>query len=210
MGKLKNGLLGCFYGKIGPVVGYRRFNQNIVRSLPCVVAPSKSAKRKAQQRRFAKASMFCSVAYPLLKKGFIPKDLCVSSFHRAFSLNYPFFKYDGDRVEVAYSKITISKGELKPLVHFKASVNHDVLSIRWRFYRCDLCGEQRVQLLVFDEQHFCGRCFTDLALASDFESKVKIGSKMSCSRLHLYLFYIDPNGKGEQAISGTSYALLEC
>jgi len=130
MGKLSNGILGGFSGRVGPVVGSRWKDLDVIRSRP----PGKRRKSSPDQlKQMAKMSLMTSFVSPLsdlLNKTYNQATVrTMSSFNKALSYNmrnvvsgdYPAFTINyarvvlgiGDLLNVEMAKISSdSKGKL--------------------------------------------------------------------------------------------------
>jgi hypothetical protein len=115
MAEVKNGIMGAFTGKVGPVSGYNRHGRNIMRSASSTVVDKATPKRIAQREKMKVCNKFINSfsgtgifarTYPNPYHG-------GSGYNRAMKVlmnsaltgEYPHY-------ELLYNKFLISKGEL--------------------------------------------------------------------------------------------------
>ena len=113
MGKIKEGILGGFSGKVGPVVGSSWKGIAVMRSLP----PHKRGKStELQLRQMAKVKLVTDFVSPLanfLTRAYSCVTVKMSCYNKAFSYNvrnavsgeYPVFR-------INYPRVTLGMGDL--------------------------------------------------------------------------------------------------
>jgi len=111
MGTIKNGLLGGFSGKVGPVVGATWRNKNIIRSAPQPSSKPRSQAQLSNQSDFGLVSSFLSKYRFFLKQYFGESPVPSQRFYNAMS----YHKLHATRQEdglfyMNYPKVLISKG----------------------------------------------------------------------------------------------------
>ncbi len=149
MGKLNNGILGGFSGKVGPVVGVYNKNTYYMRSLP------------AKRTTFTEAELLNQAKFKLVQDYLRPiKELLIVGFK-----NY-FTKTGGYRAAIAYTRkhalandehgfhinpalFKISGGDLAPAVNPRVSLeNQSTLLFQWEQAAADSNAHSADQLLV--------------------------------------------------------------
>lgn len=123
MAKNNAGILGAFVGTVGPVTGYVRNGQNILRSITSAVKYKYTPLRTEQLEkikicnRFAKA--FTGTGF--FNKSFPAYGSNGSGYNRAISalLNQALDGSYSD-IHLSYPQVLISKGKLPPAVHAAA------------------------------------------------------------------------------------------
>ena len=58
MAEIRNGIMGAFKGKVGPVTGYTRYGRNIMRSAHSTVNDKVTPKREAQRQKVRVCNTF--------------------------------------------------------------------------------------------------------------------------------------------------------
>ena len=115
MAEIKNGILGAFTGRIGPVSGYTRNGRNIMRSAASTVTDKVTDKRRAQREKIRVCNAFINAfsGTGIFAKTFPNPDHGGSGYNRAMKVLmnsalegvYPGYT-------ILYDKFLISKGEL--------------------------------------------------------------------------------------------------
>ena len=115
MAEIKNGILGAFTGRIGPVSGYTRNGRNIMRSAASTVTDKVTDKRRAQREKIRVCNGFMNAfsGSGIFAKTFPNPDHGGSGYNRAMKVLmnsalegvYPGYT-------ILYDKFLISKGEL--------------------------------------------------------------------------------------------------
>jgi hypothetical protein len=115
MAEIKNGILGGFTGRVGPVSGYNRNGRNIMRTSRSTVRDDATPKRKAQREKMKICNTFINAfsRTGIFARTFPNPDHGGSGYNRAMKVLmnsaldgvYPDYK-------ILYDKFLISKGEL--------------------------------------------------------------------------------------------------
>jgi len=115
MAEIKNGILGAFNGRVGPVSGYTRYGRNIMRSAASTVTDKVTDKRRAQREKIRVCNAFINAfsGTGIFAKTFPNPDHGGSGYNRAMKVLmnsaleglYPDYT-------ILYDKFLISKGEL--------------------------------------------------------------------------------------------------
>jgi len=115
MAQIKNGVLGSFNGKVGPVSGYTRNGRNIMRTSSSRVRDNSTPRRLAQREKIRVCNTFINAfsGTGIFARTFPNADHGGSGYNRAMKVLmnsalegiYPEYK-------IMYNKFLISKGEL--------------------------------------------------------------------------------------------------
>jgi uncharacterized protein DUF6266 len=115
MAETKNGILGAFKGKVGPVSGYTRHGRNIMRTSSSRVRDNATPRRQAQREKIRVCNGFINAfsGTGIFAKTFPNTDHGGSGYNRAMKVLmnsalegvYPDYR-------IMYDKFLISKGEL--------------------------------------------------------------------------------------------------
>ncbi|WP_316788518.1 DUF6266 family protein [Pedobacter frigoris] len=133
MGKLNSGLFGAYTGKIGNLSFYQINEQNIVRTIGKNTVPPSEAQLNTRQQ-MAVATIFVQSVLGFIKVGFkvvatnekrYPFNMAVS-YHKKYALigTYP-------NVEIDYSKVILSQGDLLPAQQPLVSLVPEGLLFSW-------------------------------------------------------------------------------
>ena len=116
MGKLTDGVFGGFSGKVGKVVGYNIGGEDLLRKIP-KKNPNRvpTEKQQEQRERFGLVVRFLIPIQDVVGEYFSRRHISRSRFNLAVGYNLKNAVVDGagNTFELDYSKVLISKGELR-------------------------------------------------------------------------------------------------
>lgn len=149
MAKLKDGILGAFLGKIGPVVASRRGSTLYIKSRPTKVRHPNTPKQKAAKNRFAVASKLSSLLLPFHKQSLLVEP-GRTSYNLFISLNIKVAVQKAENgFNVDYSKLKLAVGDLIPLQELQAELTEQGhISYTWK-YEYDSKANRNDQVLLF-------------------------------------------------------------
>ena len=132
MGKIKNGILGAFSGKVGTVVGAVWNGVAYIRALPQSVKNPRTPAQVMQRTKFSLASSFLKKINSLLRIGWKAYAIGQSAINAAMSYtidravvgNYPSYSIDP-------VKVLISCGSLTPVFATELSGAGDSVLVKW-------------------------------------------------------------------------------
>lgn len=142
MGKLINGPQGQVIGLVGNTISYMLNKQNVARikSSRIISLKNLSPLQQANCQKLSVISSFLNDILPLLKAGFANKALGTTKNYHNIAVSYNILnalKGDFPYLEIEYSKITISAGEL-PMPHSATAIMADGgLEISWLYTHSD-------------------------------------------------------------------------
>jgi hypothetical protein len=134
MGKLNEGILGGFSGKVGQVVGARWRNLNVIRSRPPRKRRGSSEDQKKQMAKMTLMSPFVRPLAGLLNSTYRLANEDMSCFNKALSYNmrnavsgdYPAFT-------INYAHVQLGVGDLLNVDHLQISSDETgKLTFSWR------------------------------------------------------------------------------
>jgi hypothetical protein len=134
MGKLTNGILGGFRGKVGPVVGTQWKGIEVIRSRPPGKRHKSSEDQLKQQAKMTLMTSFISPLSTLLNSTYQSVTVQMSCFNRALSYNmrnavsgdYPEFK-------INYPYVVLGVGDLRNVESPNISSDSEgKLTFSWR------------------------------------------------------------------------------
>ncbi len=114
MGKIEQGYLGGFRGKLGTAVGSKWKGINVIRSRPPKKRTAPPSELQLEvQAKFELANRFLRPLNDLLEKTFKKAAVDMSGFNAALSENLPdAIAGDYPNITIDYSKVMLSKGGL--------------------------------------------------------------------------------------------------
>ncbi len=132
MGKIKQGILGGFSGRVGTVIGVCSRGMAFMRARAMNIRNPRTEKQMAQRAKFELVQDFLSPMASLLRVGFRLYDQEQSAYNAAMSyalLNavsgaYPNFALD-------HAAALISRGPLTPPVNALATATADSIQLSW-------------------------------------------------------------------------------
>lgn len=133
MGKLKEGILGGFSGKVGNVVGSSCRGVEYIRSRPSKMTNPRTKGQTKQRTKFIVTQTFLRTFTPLIRIGF--KDHAIegrSAFNAAMSYNMSnAIKDDADESVLDFPNIFVSKGLLFAGHDINVVVTKERLHFKW-------------------------------------------------------------------------------
>lgn len=115
MGKMIQGLLGGFSGKVGPVVGCRWKNIYYIRSRAARVSNPNTERQQCQRGKFRTAVNFLKTILPFIQVGYRNYEQGKSAYNAAISyLMHHAFAGNGQEAVLDFEKVRISQGSLTP------------------------------------------------------------------------------------------------
>ena len=132
MGKIYQGILGPFSGKVGTVVGSIRKGQGYMRGLAASKKDARTVAQMAQRTKFAMAQQLLKAITPYIRIGYRGYTGAQTPYNAAMSHtvknciggNYPSFGYDP-------SKFAVSTGALEMVEVYSASVKQNTATFTW-------------------------------------------------------------------------------
>lgn len=132
MGKLEDGILGGFSGKVGTVVGARWRNQDILRTKPVFKKRRFSEAQKRNQARFATVTRFLNPLKGFLKETFAEPQGSRNRFDQAKSYYLKeVVALEGEAFVINYEKALISAGMLRGLRAPLLAKAETTMTISW-------------------------------------------------------------------------------
>ena len=137
MGKIKQGILGGFNGKVGPVIGFAWKGISGMRARAQSVPNPNTEAQQLQRKKFRLLGQWLSPVNGFLRAGFAAYADGQSQFDAAMDFNFAGDAFSDpeelDRVKVNPASVIVSKGALMPVFNATAayrSQNHDI-NITW-------------------------------------------------------------------------------
>lgn len=132
MGKIKQGILGGFSGKVGTVVGSNWNSINYMRALAVNVANPNTEKQQCQRGRFLMALTFLKTFAPLIRMGYSGNAVKMSAFNAAMSYTLKNAVTGcGTDSSIDYSRVLVSRGSLTMGQDAAVSVGEGKASFTW-------------------------------------------------------------------------------
>jgi uncharacterized membrane protein YgcG len=132
MGKIVQGVLGGFSGKVGAVIGSKWKSVYYMRGLTDKVHDRKSLKQQAQRAKFAVAQAFAHDVLGFARLGYSPSLGNRTPYNGLVSyLLSHAMTGSGVDWELDFMKVMVSRGPLKPVKIANAVIDGDVVNFTW-------------------------------------------------------------------------------
>lgn len=206
MGKINQGILGGFTGKVGNVVGGNWKGIDYMRVKPSSVANPKTAGQMDQRSKFSTVLYFLQPMKDHIKIGF--KDYAVkkTEFNSAMSYNlnnavigeYP-------NVAIDYSKALVSRGNLAPAQGY--TVGSDLigqLQLTWANNSEELKGNatDKAFVLVYNENKAEAISYKLNEVRSDEGATIELPSTFQGESVEVFISFLSED---EKEISNSKY-----
>jgi len=119
MARLKNGFLGGFSGKVGPLIGYRHRGQDCIKSRPKKSPKPPSQKQLESRARFKVLNDWRNPLYGFFALSFRNHTKSHSAQNAAHRFNLGIVTGEYPNFEIDYSKVVISQGDLPMPLNLK-------------------------------------------------------------------------------------------
>lgn len=132
MGRIKQGILGGFSGRVGTVVGSSWKNVSYMRALAISVSNPRTMKQQAQRGRFLKSLRFLCAVVPYVRTGYKQLAQGCSAFNAAMSyvLRHAVTG-SGTNLAVDYERALVARGTLMPVLNAAVAKEAGKLSFSW-------------------------------------------------------------------------------
>ena len=205
-----NGILDGFSGACGNVVGYRgRSGAYFMRSRPQHYNDRKSKAQLRNRGKMDTLMAFESAAKEFIKANLENYAVRMSEVNYATKMNFGaavFANEGATRFWIEMDKIQISDGFTAGAEGLRAVVvGHRVL-LHWadNTMVARAKADDRLQVLVFDEERIQGRYVRDAGVRGDLKAWVEVPESWAGERLHVFVAFMSRGGES----SKTGYVSL--
>lgn len=198
MAKSKSGLLGPFYGKIGPVIGSHWKGINYIKSVSAKQPKQPTAAQLANQAKFKFMNQWLEPFHPYITVSFFGQHRNRTEINHAFQLNYrvalqgfyPNFSID-------YSKVCLSKGLLKaPQLQQLDAFMPGSLSFSWVQQTGRWAAhDDQLMLVLFAPELRLADGGVGMAKRSDGKLIYAYDSRLGAQEVEIYVSFIALNRK---------------
>ena len=191
MGKIKQGILGGFSGKVGTVIGSFWKGKSLMRGLTQSHHDAKTQDQLAQRAKFSLMAKFNSLIQGITNIGFKDAENGTTAQNEAMSYNlkhaitgtYPSFAVD-------YANVLVSMG---PLPNVEAPAANDDgaghLEVSWTDNTGDgdTTGDDLVMVLIYNSDKDATRAFPAAAKRGDQTFTFTNPTNWSADTVHVYV-----------------------
>lgn len=132
MGRISQGILGGFSGRVGTVVGSNWKTVHYMRALAVSVNNPRTDKQQHQRTKFGMTVAFLKAINPYIRVGYKDYTRRQSSFNAAMSyIIRNAVKGEGLNLSIDYAKVLVSRGSLMPAFNAKSTVAGNKVTFTW-------------------------------------------------------------------------------
>lgn len=132
MGRISQGILGGFSGRVGTVVGSNWKTVHYMRALAVSVNNPRTDKQQHQRTKFGMTVTFLKAINPYIRIGYKDYTRRQSSFNAAMSyIIRNAVKGEGLNLSIDYAKVLVSRGSLMPAFNAKSTVAGNKVTFTW-------------------------------------------------------------------------------
>ena len=206
MGKINQGILGGFSGKVGTVIGGNWKGITYMRAKAVSVANPRTEAQQSQRAKFNLAVRFLQPCTDFLRRGYKNYAIKKTAFNAAMSYTlsnvitgtYPTFSID-------YSKAMLSRGTLTTAANVQATIAGGVVKISWDDNSTSGSAKPTDSALAIVVNPDNGEAVYNIAGAkrSGCMEQLNIPADWTGDQVEVYLGFISEDGK---EVSNSVYA----
>jgi hypothetical protein len=206
MARLKNGILGAFEGIVGPIEGYIRKGQFVIRSRRRKTNKV-SELQKACRQRMTVVNHFTRSMTDFVRIGFgleaAPTTKTANNLAKSYQLRYAL-KNEYPNLEMDYTKVRLTSGFLPLAKHPKASMEGTHMQFSWDFDSDTESENKRDQVMIlvyYPKENSSFYSFSGARRADKMES-MQVPSPKDGETAEVYISFISDDRK---SISNSTY-----
>ncbi|MGV3706068.1 MAG: DUF6266 family protein [Arcticibacter sp.] len=205
MARVINGLIS---GRVGEHVYWTRDGKQFIRKAPEVVL-RQSESLDASRGAFGLTATFLTQFRSLLMRTWTSSRASGNArYQAAFSyVRKNVVRVDEQRAHIQYDRLLISRGTLSPAPSVELEITGDTAIVRWTMsaiYTVDCSPDDRLNLLLINEDKAHHMLFESLALRDGLHVQVSLPEAFRQDRIHGYVFFSDLKGRN---VSDSVYLL---
>nr|WP_068888059.1 DUF6266 family protein [Pedobacter panaciterrae] len=207
MGKVKNGLHGTFTGRIGNMVYYVLDGENVCRQIGENLKPPTEKQLKVRTEMKMVSEFFRSLS-AFIKVGFSTEPSESGRNPHNFAMQYNrnnIIKGTYPNLEIAYDKVLVSRGFLKPAKNFVAVQTADFIKFSWDTNPQMAWPESTDQLMMLayfvESKKIVYKLFGNSRLSGSDE--LQIPESLIGEQMETYISFISADRKG---VADSTYA----
>ncbi len=205
MGKISQGILGGFSGKVGTVIGGTWKGINYMRSRAPKVKNSRTEKQMLQRNKFAATLAFLQPITGYVRVGYKSYANGRSAFNAAMSyISRNAFTGTPPKLTLDYASILVARGTLLPPFDATATAATGKVNFTWtdNSFVAEASDTDLAMPLLINISNGEAIYDTAAALRSEEALMLSIPTSWSGDTLHAYLAFIDVNA---EAVSNSAY-----
>ena len=132
MGRISQGILGGFSGRVGTVVGSNWKTVHYMRALAVSVNNPRTDKQQHQRTKFSMTVAFLKAINPYIRIGYKDYTHRQTSFNAAMSyIIRNAVKGSGLDLSIDYARVLVSRGSLMPVFNAASTVQNNKVTFTW-------------------------------------------------------------------------------
>lgn len=132
MGRISQGILGGFSGRVGTVVGSNWKTVHYMRALAVNVSNPRTDKQQHQRTKFSMTVAFLKAINPYVRIGYRDYTHRQTSFNAAMSyIIRNAVKGSGLDLSIDYARVLVSRGSLMPVFNAVSTVKDNKVAFTW-------------------------------------------------------------------------------
>ena len=197
MGKIENGVLGGFSGKVGPVVGCKGKNGNYMRAHAATISNPRTEKQQEQRGKFSLVFNFLQAFTPFIRIGYKECAQGKSAFNAAVS--YMLKKAitgDGTELSINFKRVLVSTGTLMPIFQGMATAKDNQMMFQWED-NSEMGNAEMTDIamiLVYNKNKGTAVYDTAAAVRSDSHATLALPTDWNHDTLIAYLGFCSADG----------------
>ena len=198
MGKINQGILGGFSGKVGTVVGSTWKSINYMRALAVNVHDAKSEKQLCQRGKFRTVVNFTKTITPFLRVGFQEHEEGRSAVNAATSyLMLHAVEGCADGAVLNFDKVRVSQGSLTAAADASAEVAANKVTFSWtdNSGAGDAQAEDAAMVLAFNKDRQEAVYLLAAAIRADGTAELPLPTSWDGEALAIYLAFCSADGQ---------------
>ncbi|MCR4816742.1 MAG: DUF6266 family protein [Bacteroidales bacterium] len=203
MGKIKQGILGGFSGKVGPVIGTSWKGKAIIKARPLSHNDRNSVAQQEQRAKFSLVSKFLACVNGFIAFGFAKKAVGITAPNAAMAANLESaVTGDFPNYSLAMNKVLVSDGKIDLPYNPGGTVDSGTLTFTWadNTGRGDALADDQVMVLVYNPTVEQSVYTTALAARSTRTADLVCPTAWSGNQVHVY-FAMRREKTGDTSVS---------
>lgn len=197
MGKINEGFLGGFSGKVGNVVGATWKDVHYIRSLPVNAKDPKTKGQVKQRSKFTVTMEFMKTITPFLRVGFEKEATGRSTaFNAAMSYNMKnAVKMNDQETVLDYPRVLVARGPVVPAQDAHAEIIKGKLQVRWNpGIERNASPEDMAMLVAYNPAKQQSVYDLNSAKRADATAGLSLPPDWEDDIIHAYLAFKTPDG----------------
>jgi hypothetical protein len=210
MGKLEGGAFGPVSGKVGRLVSYNLNGQNVIRKNRVKESPANKP-QLASRQRMKMVNVFLKPIKGFINLGYLfAAHRTIWNQYNLATSNILLNAMSGEfpNIRIDYSKVLVSKGDLKTAVSPNAILNEGSLSVNWIYDEAKDYDNRndRAMILIYFNDEIDPIFILSGSLRSEQIQLIKFDHQLNTIPLNIYLSFF---AEDRMSVSDSTYLYAE-